>query len=121
MRGSAVEHIPLEVDLPFGTPFLHTYTTQALELLPGDRLVMFTDGMLEHAAHNVDLPSLLHSTRTDHPREAAITLTRAVLDAADGILEDDATLMILDWYGTHLTQRNAGSGADISHASPPAQ
>ncbi|MFD7479935.1 PP2C family protein-serine/threonine phosphatase [Streptomyces sp. NPDC059837] len=121
VRGSVVEQILLEVDLPFGMPFPHTYTAQSLELLPGDRLVMFTDGMLEHAAHDLDLTTLLEGTRGDHPREAAFTLTRAVLDANGGSLEDDATLMVLDWYGPHLTQRDAVGGADTSHASPPAR
>ncbi|MFD4610450.1 PP2C family protein-serine/threonine phosphatase [Streptomyces sp. NPDC058440] len=120
MRDGQVEEITLEVDPPFGLPLPvpHPYRVQELDLRPGDRLIMFTDGMLERGAEKVHLPALLKETRHLHPRETALTLTTAVLDAVGGHLEDDATVMCLDWHGPQETKRHVGSGADIQQASP---
>lgn len=84
---------------------------QELSLLPGDRLVLLTDGMQDRGAAAVDLPALIHDTRALHPREAVRVLTGAVLEACRGKLHDDATVMILDWYGTR-GEDTLGTGAD---------
>lgn len=120
MRDGTVEEIALEADQPFGLPMaiLHPHHVQELDLRPGDRLIMLTDGMLERGAEKVDLPALVRDTRHLHPRETVLTLSTAVLDAAGGHLEDDATVMCLDWHGPQETQRHVGSGADIQQASP---
>ncbi|MEW2087247.1 PP2C family protein-serine/threonine phosphatase [Streptomyces sp. NPDC005283] len=47
IRDGQVTQIAPKVDLPFGVLPAHTYRVQSLDLRPGDRLVMLTDGMLE--------------------------------------------------------------------------
>lgn len=119
MREGAAQAITCEVDHPFGLSVTvpHPYRVQDLDLRPGDRLLMVTDGMLERHGEAVDLLALLERTRDLHPRETAATLTSAVRDAAGGRLADDATVMCLDWHGPEQTLRNVSSGADTQRAS----
>ncbi|MFJ6509327.1 PP2C family protein-serine/threonine phosphatase [Streptomyces sp. NPDC091879] len=117
MRNGLVEELKPKVDTPFGFPGPHSYRVQSLDLRPGDRLVMLTDGMLERNANNVDLSELIVRTRVLHPREAARTLIGAIVDANEGHLQDDATVMCLDWHGTTQSRRDAATGADLTDAS----
>ncbi|MFJ9058074.1 PP2C family protein-serine/threonine phosphatase [Streptomyces sp. NPDC102409] len=94
------EEVQLAVNLPFGVAAPTSYRLQELQLHPGDRLVLLTDGMQERGASAVDLAALVGDTRASHPREAVRALTTAVLDACRGNLKDDATVVILDWHGT---------------------
>nr|WP_245240893.1 SpoIIE family protein phosphatase [Streptomyces spiramenti] len=120
LRAGVAEEIHLEVDPPLGIPDLapHPYRVQDLDLQPGDRLVMLTDGMLERRAGGVDIRGLMETTGHLHPRETALALTSAVRDAAGGRLQDDATVMCLDWHGPQESQRQVSSGADTGQASP---
>ncbi|WP_392667717.1 PP2C family protein-serine/threonine phosphatase [Streptomyces sp. LN785] len=120
LRGGKVEQIVPSIDLPFGFIAPHAYTVQSLDLQAGDRLIMLTDGMLERSAADLDLPALIESTQDLHPREAARVLIEHVVHAHDGLLQDDATVMCLDWYGTESTRRDADHGADLAEASPRA-
>ncbi|WP_052848970.1 PP2C family protein-serine/threonine phosphatase [Streptomyces avicenniae] len=99
LRADAVEEIGLDVNLPFGVPSPVPYRVQEVELRPGDRLVFYTDGMRERRAGRVDLPALVRETAALHPREAVQALTTAVADASGGRLQDDATVLCLDWHG----------------------
>ncbi|MDQ0604856.1 serine phosphatase RsbU (regulator of sigma subunit) [Streptomyces canus] len=98
LRDNAVEEVELAVNLPFGVAAPTPYHLQELQLRPEDRLVLLTDGMQERGAAAVDLASVVHGTRALHPREAVRSLTAAVIDACHGSLEDDATVLILDWH-----------------------
>ncbi|WP_034262032.1 SpoIIE family protein phosphatase [Actinospica robiniae] len=123
MRDGQVRQLVPEIDLPFGLSIRdaspHAYRVQELDLRPGDRLVMLTDGMLERNAKEIDLPDLIVRTRALHPREAARSLIGAIVEASHGHLLDDATVMCLDWRGFAHSRHDAATGADLTDASRP--
>lgn len=112
LRDGVVTHIELEADPPFAIFERHSYREQPLELMPGDRLLFLTDGMLERNAAKVDIASLLVQSASMHPREAVQHLIRALREATGGELQDDATVMCVDWLGGPPRPRTSEAGAD---------
>jgi serine phosphatase RsbU (regulator of sigma subunit) len=119
VRNGVVTEIRLAPDLPFGMLADAPYHEQRLALQPGDRLVLMTDGVLERNATTLDVAIALRDMATLHPREVVHTLSREVLRAASGRLQDDATVLCVDWYGpqTGSGDRLASAGASQSRAS----
>ena len=117
LRDGAVAEIALEPDPPFGTVPGHAYRTQALAFEPGDRVLFFTDGIIDDAPGAVDLAAHLLETAHLHPREAVQSLVRTVRVAAGGPLRDDATAMCVDWHGGGTQPRTSDGGADEAAAS----
>ena len=112
LRDGDVERVELDVDPPFGTVRGHEYRVQQLPLEPDDRLLFFTDGMLERNTSSVDIDAMVASGATMHPREAVQHLTQAIFAATGGELSDDATAMCLDWHGGPARNRTSDSGAN---------
>ncbi|MCA1721197.1 MAG: serine/threonine-protein phosphatase, partial [Actinobacteria bacterium] len=115
VREGASTEIGLEADPAFGIDPTSAYRLQGFSLLPGDRLVLLTDGMLERKAADADVRGLLAEVGALHPREAVQVLTKAVSTVSDE-LEDDATVLILDWYGGN-GERDASAGSTDEKAS----
>lgn len=119
VRGHIVEELSLPIDLPFGIRGGQTYRVTEVALRPGDRLVLLTDGMLERRVAVVDLTQHLLLLADTHPREVVRALADAVLSAGGPALADDASLLVLDWYGDHGNPRSTRHGADPARASDP--
>lgn len=114
IRDAAISPVELPADLPFGLNGEGKYRQTDLQLRPGDRFVIVTDGMLERRAAALPLRELLTQTLTLHPREATRRLADAVLEVAGHQLADDATVLMIDWHGQHRRQRDSSAGADRS-------
>jgi serine phosphatase RsbU (regulator of sigma subunit) len=116
-RGEDVQLLDLPVCLPFGLFPDTAYQEMTLQLEPGDRLVLVTDGMLERGAEKIDLPRAVRDSAGLHPREAVAFLADSVLVATGHALSDDATTLCLDWYGGHGHPRTTSAGSDVLRAT----
>jgi serine phosphatase RsbU (regulator of sigma subunit) len=112
LRDGHVEPVSLRADPPFGTVPGHDYRVQRLELEPGDRLMFFTDGIVERNTTDIDIETMLAATGGLHPREAVQHIIQAILQATNGALNDDATAVCLDWHGGPVRERTTDSGAN---------
>jgi serine phosphatase RsbU (regulator of sigma subunit) len=91
--------LPMGLRLQSGPPAVHT------ELLePGDRLVIYTDGVTEARYRGRFLTEerladfVVRESASGHPpSEVLRRLIRAVLDHSHGRLQDDATLLLVEW------------------------
>ncbi|MGX5214766.1 PP2C family protein-serine/threonine phosphatase [Streptomyces violaceus] len=97
LRNGKVQEIAPLVDLPFGITPNPGYRVQSLDLRPGDRLVLLTDGMLEPHGTDFGLRDLIKQTGDLHPRDAVRVFTEAVLKTTNHDPRDDATVLCLDW------------------------
>jgi serine phosphatase RsbU (regulator of sigma subunit) len=93
---------PLGIDLTSRTA---RATVREVQLQPGDRLLLYSDGVTEARDANrtffgekrlIDLTERAHLDRLPAP-ETLRRLTKAVLAHQDGALQDDLTLLLLDW------------------------
>jgi len=100
LRGGRVECLELAADLPFGMISGATYREQELQLEPGDRLVVVTDGFLErNVAADFDVMAAVADTASLHPRELVHVFKAVVLAASAAELADDAAVVCIDWHG----------------------
>lgn len=116
LRGGKPVELQLATQAPLGVETRPHYEAQVLELQPGDRLLLVTDGYLERNAVDVDIEAILESTRDRHPRQIVQELAHNVLATTGGELRDDATCVCLDWYGA-TSERAAVGGASQARAT----
>ncbi len=111
LRDGQVSTVELEPDLPFALGE-HSYRVQSLPLLPGDRLIFLTDGVLERNTASLRIEELIARGAHSHPREAVQLLIKALIDGSGDGLKDDAAVLCLDWHGGPPRSRTSHSGAD---------
>ncbi|MFJ8160036.1 PP2C family protein-serine/threonine phosphatase [Streptomyces sp. NPDC096136] len=114
LRGGAVEPIGLEAQLPLGMFEDTVYTCQRFRVLPGDRLVLLSDGVydvLSPAGEPYGLHALTRAvlnTRLLPPSQVPRALLEELPGYRGGVdAADDAMVVCLDWHG----RPGAGSGS----------
>ena len=115
-RDGKVTLVKLDADPPFGM-FETTYRVQELNLVEGDRLLLVTDGLIERNAANIDIAPIIRNLAASHPREVVQHLCQRVAKEAGGTLNDDATVVCLDWHGGPDRSRKTDAGANEFGAS----
>lgn len=117
VRDGVAAPMPLDADPVFGVWPDLPYQLQRFRLEVGDRLVLVTDGMYERNAEAAQVDKLLTTLGDRHPREAVQEITAAVLRVTEGNVLDDATALVLDWYGGPARDRGTHAGASTGIAS----
>jgi len=92
---------PLGLRFSDGHPPVHS-----IQLEPGDRLVLYTDGVVEARRKGQFFSDerladfVVRASASGHAGpEVLRRLIKAVLDHQDGVLQDDATILLLEWGG----------------------
>jgi Stage II sporulation protein E (SpoIIE) len=106
VRGGRVEPVGLDADLPLGVDPETIYRVQPLQLEPGDRLVLLSDGILEAAPEDglaygaSRLDEVLRTSQDVSPYEVTRLVVQEVIAHRAGDLADDLTVVCLDWRGS---------------------
>jgi serine phosphatase RsbU (regulator of sigma subunit) len=105
LRNGVVEHIRFDPQLPLGLFETTRYRTQTATLEPGDRLLLFSDGLLEATNRSAQefgedrLEGAFLAAARGDPHEAVRALVRSLREWQYGPMRDDATVLCLDWHG----------------------
>ncbi len=110
LRDNTTELVELDAQLPLGMFDGTSYTEQAIQLRPGDRLIILSDGV--HAAlsphqetfGSAKLQRAIHATEGQSPGETVRSLISGLRDHHEGTdLQDDAVVVCLDWIAVRPT------------------
>ena len=104
LRGDDITEVTLPANEPLGMFDGSHYQGMEFQLLPGDRLVIVSDGV--HAATAGErryahpyLVRLLRRTSTMQPMSVVRTVVADLQTFLEGGLGDDAAVMCFDWHG----------------------
>jgi hypothetical protein len=112
---------------PMGTDLGLPSTVCTEQLQPGDRVVLYTDGITEARGPGgrefgldrfTDFLIRHHADGLPVP-ETLRRLIHAVLDHHEGRLADDATILLCEWIGPHLEPTRAAAGLTGLTANGP--
>lgn len=103
IRDGQASQLELSPQLPVGMFEATSYVPQPAGLLPGDRLVLVTDGVLEAGAPGAEfgeerLAGMLLATADLTPHQCVAEVLRTLRTFAPK-MHDDATVICLDWRG----------------------
>jgi hypothetical protein len=115
LRGGHVVHrLDAALRPPLGVHARDGASVGHVQLEPGDRLLLYSDGVVEARDEQgrffgenrlIDLTERTEQSRVSAP-ETLRRLTASVLAHQAGHLQDDATLLMLDWVGSASTSRS---------------
>jgi serine phosphatase RsbU (regulator of sigma subunit) len=103
VRGTEITELTWEADYPLGMFDDASYRIQRAELIRGDRLVLLSDGVLEAKPAGGDefgterAIEVIAATSHLHPTEVVRLVIEAVRDHRSGPMQDDATVLCIDW------------------------
>ncbi|MFI6085240.1 PP2C family protein-serine/threonine phosphatase [Streptomyces sp. NPDC051217] len=121
-RGRTVERVPVEAQLPLGMFEESHYEAQDFHVLPGDRLLMVSDGVYEALSPDGEpygeraLARAIHSTTLLPAATVPRALLRALAEFRKADTTDDALALCLDWSG----RPDAGQAPGPPLAAPDA-
>ena len=102
----AVTLPPARPATPFGLRFSDDPPVHTLQLEPGDRLALYTDGVVEARRLGQFFTEqrladfvVRESASGLDSAEVLRRLIRAVLEHQHGVLQDDATILLMEWTG----------------------
>lgn len=104
-RGRIVERVPLEAQLPLGMFEESHYEAQEFHVLPGDRLLLVSDGVYEAPSPDGELygdralARAINATSLLPAAEVPRALLRTLADFRQADTTDDALALCLDWTG----------------------
>ncbi|MEU8914380.1 PP2C family protein-serine/threonine phosphatase [Streptomyces libani] len=115
LRGRTIERIELEPQMPLGMFEETHYKAQEFEVLPGDRLLIVSDGV--YAAHSPQgeayaeraLARTLHAGRLLPAADVPRAVLRDLAAYRDAESLDDSLVLCVDWFGRQ-GDRPAGPG-----------
>jgi hypothetical protein len=117
-NGRIVKTLVGEISPPFGIGGRVAVTEEMLE--PADQVLFFTDGVIEARSADgeffgvdrlVDMVSRTSASATPAP-ERMRRLMHAILSHQEGALQDDATIVVVEWSGAGTRFLEPGTGGD---------
>ncbi|WP_206309338.1 PP2C family protein-serine/threonine phosphatase [Streptomyces sp. A0642] len=105
LRGGAVTRVELDAQLPLGMFEESQYVTQSLQALPGDRLLLVSDGVYDAVSPQGEayvergLARVILGTRLLPAASVPGAVLRELADYRAAETLDDALVVCIDWFG----------------------
>ncbi|MEW2180436.1 PP2C family protein-serine/threonine phosphatase [Streptomyces sp. NPDC005406] len=105
LRGRTVARVELEAQLPLGMFEESQYVVQDLRVLPGDRLLLVSDGVYDTVSPRGEeygergLARVILATRLLPAASVPGAVLRELADYRDADTLDDALVVCIDWFG----------------------